>query len=135
MRKWVSATAWLSTALMLAACNKQDNAACMGWNAPTLNLYVLDAAFDEDIADAMLTIDVPGDADGTYYSAIWQQDAQSYQIAEDVPLYSGRYAAEISHPSYRAVRVEVELEEDMSCGARNDWQITVPLCPSQMTCV
>lgn len=131
----------LVMALPLASCvdksegntTREDPAPCLGFIPPTLTVKAADSITETALAQAMVTVYVPNGQSGI--SAQWDEERQGH-VLSGISLEPGMYDVVVLQDGYHAaVTKNTEFREDASCGATNDWDVSVYLCPIGTACI
>jgi hypothetical protein len=133
----VSIMLLLSGGCLHDTTTESPTATCTGFYSPTLSVSVLDSLTMLPITDATVLLQITG-ADSVSSKVLsWNLDHSSYYTdVSDENVGSGSFTVVASKDAYHTSVVRnISFEVNSSCGARNDWTITLYACPETSACM
>jgi len=108
---------------------------CLGFRSPNLNIKVMDSISGSEITDANVTM-IVSNSSGTQSTVVAWDDTLSGYYAPTEALVNGTYSVVAARDAYNASVVKnIEFVADTSCGAANDWALTLYMCPVGTACI
>jgi 5-hydroxyisourate hydrolase-like protein (transthyretin family) len=127
--------------LIMAGCEQgattQDNTpvTCAGFMSPSLSIHVLDSMSGTTISTALVTL-YTTNGTGTQSAVVAWDSVRTSYVVDAQYLAEGVYTVTASEASYQSgVSMNNEFVVDATCGATNDWSITLYLCPTGTACL
>jgi 5-hydroxyisourate hydrolase-like protein (transthyretin family) len=127
--------------LIMAGCeqgttnNDTVPVTCAGFMSPVLSIHVLDSMSGTAISTALVTLYTTNGTGAQSTAVAWDSVRSSY-VVDAQNLAEGVYSVTASEANYQSgVSMNNEFVVDATCGATNDWSITLYLCPTGTACL
>ena len=127
--------------IILIGCQHDDStdndevATCLGFNSPTLSIFIKDSMTDQDITDSVVILYTTTSIGTQNITISWNSEVSSYFVDAE-SLTEGVYSITASKTGYNdAVIKDLEFELHTSCGSENNWEATLYMCPIGTSCL